>query len=164
MRKYGIEHFHIEQLEETKNPEEQEIYWIKYYDSYHNGYNATQGGDGKRLYDYELILEQLQQHPYPCDIAKMFNCCPDLVYEIAKQNKVEIKNKAQEELKKTSKNISAFSKQGELVATFPSVAEAAKWCYNNGKCLNLNSGVRGHIADAANGKRQTAYTYIWKYK
>ena len=29
IRKYGIEHFHIELLEETEIPEEREIYWIK---------------------------------------------------------------------------------------------------------------------------------------
>ena len=29
MRKYGIEHFHIELIEETQEPEEREIYWIE---------------------------------------------------------------------------------------------------------------------------------------
>lgn len=47
MNKYGSEHFHIKLIEETNNPEERERYWIQYYDSYHNGYNATLGGDGK---------------------------------------------------------------------------------------------------------------------
>ena len=36
MAKYGIEHFHIELLEETDNPEEREIYWIKEKDSFYN--------------------------------------------------------------------------------------------------------------------------------
>jgi hypothetical protein len=29
MRKYGIENFHIELIEETDKPEEREIYWIE---------------------------------------------------------------------------------------------------------------------------------------
>lgn len=46
-RKYGIDNFKFEILEECK-PEElksKEIYWIQYYDTFHNGYNATPGGD-----------------------------------------------------------------------------------------------------------------------
>ena len=56
MRKYGIEHFHIELIEETDNPEEREIYWIEEKQSFKNGYNATLGGDGKKFIDYDLVL------------------------------------------------------------------------------------------------------------
>ena len=52
MNKYGIEHFHIELIEETDNPEEREIYWIEKLGSFKNGYNATLGGDGKKYLDY----------------------------------------------------------------------------------------------------------------
>jgi hypothetical protein len=34
MRKYGIEHFHAELIEETDQPEEREIYWIGYFNGY----------------------------------------------------------------------------------------------------------------------------------
>ena len=52
MNKYGIKHFKISLLEEcdSENAEEREIYWIEYYNSYKNGYNATKGGDGKTLH------------------------------------------------------------------------------------------------------------------
>ena len=43
MHKYGTEHFHIEQIEETDTPEEREKYWIEYYGSFKYGYNATIG-------------------------------------------------------------------------------------------------------------------------
>ena len=59
--------------------------------------------------------------------------------------------------------ITAYTKNGDLIQSFNSTTEAAKWCFDNGKCATLNSGVRGHIADAANGKRKSAYGYIWKY-
>ena len=52
----------------------------------------------------------------------------------------------------------------KLVAEFSSTVEAAEWCYKNGLCSNLTSGVRSHISEVANGKRKTAYNYIWKYK
>ena len=53
MNKYGIEHFHIEIIEEIDNPEEREIYWINVKDTYTYGYNATLGGDGKTFIDRE---------------------------------------------------------------------------------------------------------------
>ena len=47
LSKYGIENFSVETIEETDSPNEREIYWIEYYQSYHNGYNATTGGEGR---------------------------------------------------------------------------------------------------------------------
>lgn len=46
IRKYGKENFTIELIEEVEKDklDEREVYWIKYYDSYHKGYNCTLGG------------------------------------------------------------------------------------------------------------------------
>ena len=51
IRKYGIENFSFEIIEECKIEElnEKEEFWIKYYDSFFNGYNQTLGGDGSGL-------------------------------------------------------------------------------------------------------------------
>lgn len=43
--KYGIDNFSFEIIEETENSNEREKYWIKFYDSFENGYNMTEGGD-----------------------------------------------------------------------------------------------------------------------
>jgi len=54
-RKYGLENFTFEVLEEfnkddyEKFANNREQYWIMYYNSYENGYNATLGGDGGRI-------------------------------------------------------------------------------------------------------------------
>ena len=61
MRKYGIEHFHIEEIEKTSQPEEREKYWIEQYNSFKYGYNATLGGDGVRYADYDLIFTLWQE-------------------------------------------------------------------------------------------------------
>ena len=47
LRKYGIDNFKFEIIEECKKEKlkEREIYWIDYYDAYNNGYNLTIGGD-----------------------------------------------------------------------------------------------------------------------
>lgn len=46
IRKYGEENFSITVLElcDLEELDEKEIFWIKYYDSFKNGYNATEGG------------------------------------------------------------------------------------------------------------------------
>lgn len=47
LRKYGIENFSFNILEECKREDlnKKEIYWIARYNSYNNGYNQTPGGD-----------------------------------------------------------------------------------------------------------------------
>ena len=56
LRELGYEHFKIEEIERVSTTilDEREIYWIKYYNSYFNGYNSTLGGKGgKKLSIYE---------------------------------------------------------------------------------------------------------------
>lgn len=57
IRKYGIENFSFEILEECLKEElnKKEIYWINYYDSYNNGYNQTPGGDFNPSYIPEIV-------------------------------------------------------------------------------------------------------------
>ena len=49
-RKYGLNNFTFEIIEfvdDVSLLNEREIYWIKYYDSYYNGYNLTSGGNNQ---------------------------------------------------------------------------------------------------------------------
>lgn len=62
MRKYGIENFKIELIEEVtpEQLDEREQFYIKQYESFvslNKGYNATRGGEGNILLDYELIYK-----------------------------------------------------------------------------------------------------------
>lgn len=161
IRKYGTDAFSVRLIEECDDAvaADREAYWIGMYEAYSTGYNATLGGDGKFLYDHEAIAERLKEHPYASDVATEFDCCIDIVREVAQQNNITLLAH-REHLKKM---ITAYTKSGDLVQSFDSTAEAAQWCFDNGKCATLNSGVRSHIAEAANGKRKSAYGYIWKY-
>lgn len=55
IRKYGINSFVYDVIEETENTSEREIFWIKFFGSYKIGYNATRGGEGKGYINYEKV-------------------------------------------------------------------------------------------------------------
>ena len=64
IKKYGKSNFTVEVIEEvdSTNLNDRERYWIKYYDSYNNGYNSTKGGqDGCKPFkdlDAEAIIKE----------------------------------------------------------------------------------------------------------
>ena len=59
IRKHGEDKFYPELLEEVEieNLNDRERYWIKYYDSYYNGYNSTLGGDQPYRINYDKVVE-----------------------------------------------------------------------------------------------------------
>lgn len=165
MRKYGIENFVIELIEECddENVNARECYWIKYYNACHYGYNATLGGEGACIYNHEEIAEFLKYCPHTIKAVEYFGCCPDVVRSVAKIYNIKL---LPVELKiNKEKAVVAYDKNtGKLVSRFNSMAEAARWCYLNGKCNTSNSGARTHICACANGRRKSAYGYIWKHE
>lgn len=56
--KYGIENFDFSIVEEcpVEQLDEREIYWINYFDSYHNGYNCSIGGASLRGEDHPRAI------------------------------------------------------------------------------------------------------------
>ena len=158
INKHGIENFSIEQIEECPKEilSQREIYWIEYYHTYSNGYNATLGGEGTCLYNYEEILDLLKQEIPTIEISEKIGCCLDLVRSIAKKENVEIPSPC-------NKEVYQFDKSNNYIQSFKSCADAAKWCVENGFAKTLSSGVRSHISDVCNGKRKSAYTFLWSY-
>lgn len=61
--KYGKENFQIEIVEECENSslDEREIYWIDYYNSYKNGYNASLGGESPTTLSKEEVFQILKK-------------------------------------------------------------------------------------------------------
>lgn len=154
MRKYGIEHFHIELIEETDQPEEREIYWIEQLDTYKKRYNATKGGDGKSFLDENLIIQNYEECQNITKVAKKMSCDARSVSFILKKNGVSVKIGPEVTAKTNSKKIAQYDKETkEILAIYSSLHKAAK----------AVSGSYTHISDVANGKRETAYGYIWKF-
>lgn len=159
MRKYGIEHFHIEQIEKTENPEEREIYWINFYNSYENGYNATLGGDGKKYIDYDLVCKVYQENQYNQKLtAQLLNISPDSVHNILIIKKVPIiKN-----LKK-SKSVIQYNKNREKIQEFYSCGEAARFLIKQNITTAKVGTVTNKITECANHKRKSAYNFLWEF-
>ena len=155
MRKYGIEHFHIELIEETDKLEEREEYWIQQLGTYKYGYNATMGGDGKRYLDYDKIYELYLQGKNLVEITDICNYDKGYIGKILRE-KYGITSKQLYLRSRKTLSIAMINKDtNEIIKIFPSKTDAS---------LFLGKGRQGsrHIWEVCNNKRKTAYGYKWK--
>lgn len=164
MQKYGVEHFHIELIEETDIPEEREIYWIEKLGSFKNGYNATMGGDGKKYIDYDLVITTYREIGVIKDVAKKLNISPDSVSFILHQNNEPINSCQDIQTKKYGKVVNMYSLKGEYLQTFPSVGAAARYMIENNLTGCKHTTIKQHITEVCTGRRQTAAKYKWKFQ
>ena len=157
MNKYGVENFTIEVLEERdyKMLSEREIYWISKKDTYYNGYNATLGGDGKVLYDYEQIVDKYRSGMLTKELADYFECSVDTIRLALHAANIDLSNNKQQRKKIVCKY------QGKEYF-FISAIEAAHWAIENKLTLaNSITGVAASIGKAANGKLKTYLKCQW---
>lgn len=163
MRKYGIEHFHIELIEETDNPEEREVFWIENKRSFKNGYNATVGGDGKKYIDYDLVISTYKEIKSITDTAKALNISADSVSNILHQNNISIISSSEINLNKYGKITNMYSLEGEFLKSFSSTNEAAQYMIDNNLTNCKKTTIKQHITEVCTGRRNTAAKYKWKY-
>lgn len=166
MNKYGIEHFHIEPLEEVMDINrlsEREIYWIEFLGSFKYGYNATKGGDGQPFLDYDLIIATYEKVKNIKETAKIVGAHPDSVRNILNNANIQIKDAKQIAYETHGKKIGCY-KNGKLIKTFGSQGEAAKWIIDNHYSKSIiNRGVLTTISRAARGITNSAYGFHWEY-
>ena len=163
MRKYGIEHFRIELIEETTNPEERETYWIEQKQSFKYGYNATIGGDGRRYIDYDLVVATYQQLQNLALTAEKLNIDKTSVHNILTERKINIRTSTEVLQEKCSIPVHMFDLQNNYIQTFVSSHEAARYMIDNNLTGCKHSTIRQHISEVCKGRRKTAAKFIWKY-
>lgn len=149
-KKYGISNFSFEVIEECPKEklDEREIYWIKFYDSYNNGYNLTKGGMSKIKLDYSLIVETYQKLGSIHATHKELGIHRDSVRRALEYFDIPY-----------NKNISApitvvmIDKQtGEELKTFASIKDAAAYAGVS------DSAIRRYFS----GHLKSAGGYLWK--
>ena len=154
--KYGINVFKIEIVEECSSEEvnERECFWITYYNSYHYGYNATLGGEGRLKYNYEEIGNKYLELKNQTETAKFFGCSEDVVaiaLDVLNISRFPVTNE------KLKKRVLMIDKQtNDPIRIFSSVREASK-------ALTGSVDGNGHIGQVCRGKRKTAYGYKWAW-
>ena len=165
MNKYGIEHFSIEKIEECNNLEEREIYWIKYYNSFENGYNATLGGDGKSYIDYNILIDLFLKGFNITEIANKTGHDKGYISQILKEKgNISQENINIQSIKSQEKQVIMLDKTTKQeIKRFKSVAEASQYCINNNLSKDTIKGISAHISQCCNGVRKSAYRHCWLY-
>lgn len=162
MKKYGIENFSIETLEETEEPEEREKYWIEYFGSFKNGYNATIGGDGKPYIDRDLVVATYNEVLNCREVARRLNISKDSVADILKERNIEIIPSFEVTARKTRKVVNQYSLNDEYIQTFSSIQDAARFL-DKENLAKSEKGAANNVSMVCHGKHQTAYGFKWKF-
>lgn len=160
IKKYGKENFTFAVIEETDNPEEREIFYIKKYNSYvgynnSNGYNATLGGEGKNQVDREAIIDAYIKETNKTinRIAKDFNVDAGTVSKILKENDIDIRRS---KLYLSQIILQIDRKNNNIIMEHESLNAAAEYCGHKRKSQ--------HIREVCLGIRKSAYGFKWAYK
>lgn len=157
IRKYGIECFSQEIIEEVPNKllNEREIYWIAFYDTYKNGYNSTLGGDGSLQIDKNLIEKLWDDGKNIQQIANEIGCCKGTVLSTL-QNYKNYSNKESVKRGHISQEhrVCQYDLNGNYIQTFDTVADAAR-----------QMGVhRKAISSCCKRDRPSCKNFLWRYE
>lgn len=160
MRLYGVEHFFIETIENIEDNllAEREQYWIQYYDSFYNGYNETQGGEGSQLYNKADFYRLWDEGYSISEIASQINCVRSTVYEaLLDYENYTVEESLKRRAIKNQKRVCQFDLHGHQVATYNSVKEAEE-------ALNIvGSGTIGQCCARKPGHK-TVKNYFWLWE
>lgn len=165
MRKHGVNHFHSEMIEEVQDYQilsEREKFWVKEYDSYLNGYNATRGGDGALLYDYEWIWDLWCSGLSIKEIANEVNCNDFVVRTVLTLHNISTQERVERSYINQLKSHQPYQRPvlqidintGNIIAEYESVSAAARAVNGDNSC----------ISKVCNGKMKSCYNYKWIYK
>jgi transcriptional/translational regulatory protein YebC/TACO1 len=152
IRKYGKDNFTLEIIEECvdKELDEREIYWIQYFNTYDQGYNASLGGSGHVKYNYDDIVNFYLANNFSIkDTCQYFNIYDQVIYSALKSKNIDYKTLSQKGGKKVGKRIMLVEKN----LVFNSMKEIDEY---------FGKQVHGNIRRCLNGMTKKAYGYTWK--
>lgn len=155
MKKYGVDHFFIKQLEECNDEmlSEREMYYIDKFDTYKNGYNATLGGEGIRKYDYDEILTLWNDGFTIKAISRKIGANCDVIGKILGDLGVPSEERLRCCYGSNRKTVAQYDLNENLIALFPSASEAARQVHLE----------QSNISSCCRGKIKTYGGYKWLY-
>lgn len=165
MKKYGTEHFQVELIEECADEiaDEREKFWINFYNSYYDGYNATLGGDGKSYIDTFELLSLWNEGKSLKEIKEITNHSPDWISFLLKEKGVS-SEEIQKRGKKTKRVQMLDKVTEEPLKNFNSVRGAARYLIQEQNLSKDNEGgYASHISQVCLGKRKSCFGYKWRY-
>ena len=157
MKKHGTDHFYVEMLEETENPDEREQYWIQQYNSYRYGYNATLGGEGKPRVNQDTILQTYQTLQNQKEVAQKLHIDVSTVRKILHEHHVPIVK-----CPTTRKPVVQLQHHCRI-QEFASAGAAARYLIETHITGAKLGTVTNKITDCARHERKSAYGYQWEF-
>lgn len=160
IQKYGFDDFIFEVIEDNitdvKALQKREVYWIKFYNSYEDGYNSTRGGEGTITRDDELILKLFVEGLSVQEICKITGYNRNTIYRsFSAHNLLEENNQRKNEKirQRCSMSVLQYTLSGDLIKEWPSATSVVEEGYN-----------QVAVSNVCRQEQFTAYGYIWKYK
>ena len=166
--KYGIENFSINVIEECDSLilPEKEKYWIKFYDTYLYGYNATIGGEGYPKFNHEEILDLYKEIKIQSKVAELIGCSTDTIKDVLTNYNVKIYENSHS-LSVGKKVVAYDIITNEKIKEFTSQWKAGEWIQflekTKIKDLKKISYIIGRAAKHLDNRKQ-AYGFRWEFE
>lgn len=144
IKKYGKSNFTVEVIEEidSANLNDRERYWIKYYNSYNNGYNSTKGGqDGCKPFkdlDVESIIKEYNTGKSLRTLGTIFKVDKQTIKDLLIRHNVELRTTrtyklSQKDRDKVLEDFASGLSRKEIIS---------KWHISKGYLSQLINGYR----------------------
>lgn len=170
INKYGKDNFTIEIIEDNINDEilgKREQYWIKYYDTYNNGYNLTMGGEegsglikGIALYQWDLDGNFIAQWRSARDVENTYGFPHQDLIRCAKGDRISSygflwtfdDQPPVKRVNKMYKPVAKLNDNYDIIDTYATVKEGAEAIKR--PASNISRAIRRNIKSGG---------FYWKY-
>lgn len=165
MKKYGIENFKFEIIEECSDEEvdTREIYWIDYYDTFKNGYNLTRGGEGGLIYDYDEIVELYKKYKSINKVQEIKHIDKGTIHNILKTKGITILNPKETNLLINQRLIYMKDlKTNETIKVFYTIMDQTRHIHENNP--EYNSTFKSKYNTISNQLKHNGIQYGYKWE
>lgn len=156
IQKYGFDDFIFEIIEDDipdiKTLQDREVYWIKFYNSYEEGYNSTRGGEGAIIRDDELILKLFVEGLSVQEICEITGYNRNTIYRSFSANDLSEENRQRKNEKirqRCSTPVLQYTLEGDFIKEWPSATSVTEEGFS-----------QTAVSNVCRQEQLTAYGYI----